>query len=212
MKQLKNVRTHFIVQLLIIYTRYVLGAAFVFSSVIKMKGLRFTSSSGESAPIRSNLHYFETMYQSDLYWKFLGLCQFLAGALLMTQVFSLLGAMVYFAVIVNIFMITLSYDFGFTPVITGAMLLANLLLLAWDWNKLKLFFNLQPNVENIDASSVLQNRIWAYTGTVLLLFTALYRILNNSYDFLFWFLGSVFITIAGFIIYIFNRPSGKKVI
>ncbi|HLP38971.1 hypothetical protein [Lacibacter sp.] len=210
MKRLKNIRSLFMIQLMVIYTRYLLGAAFVFASIIKMKGLRFTSSSGELAPINTSLHYFETMYQSDLYWKFLGLCQFLAGALLMTQVFSLLGAVVYFAVIVNIFMITLSYDFGFTPVITGAMLLANLLLLAWDWNKLKLFFNIQPNVENIDASTVLQNRIWAFTGTVLLLFTALYRVLNNSYDFLFWFLGSVFITITGFFVYIINRSLAKK--
>lgn len=209
MKRLKNIRSLFIIQLMVIYTRYLLGAAFVFASIIKMKGLRFTSSSGESAPIHSYLHYFETMYQSDLYWKFLGLSQFLAGALLMTQVFSLLGAVVYFAVIVNVFVITISYNFGFTPVITGGMLLANLFLLAWDWDRLKPLFNLQPQATN-NSPAVQQNHIWAYTGLVLLLFTAVYRLLYNSYHFQFWLMGSILITGSGFLIYLRRKSSRTR--
>lgn len=75
-------------QIIIIYTRYLIGGTFVFASLIKIKGTRFTSVSGESNPINSAWHFFETMYQSGLYWKFIGVCQLLAGFLLMTQRFS----------------------------------------------------------------------------------------------------------------------------
>jgi hypothetical protein len=40
-------------------------------------------------------------------------------------------------VIASIFVITLSYDFHGTPVITGMMLLATLYLLCWDWHRLR---------------------------------------------------------------------------
>lgn len=45
----------------------------------------------------------------------------------------------------GIFIITISYDFHYTPVVTGLMLLANFLLIAWDWGTFKVIFNHQPN-------------------------------------------------------------------
>jgi hypothetical protein len=109
---------------MVIYSRYLLGGSFVFASLIKLKGQRFTTDSGAAEPINSSLHYFETMYQSGLYWKFIGLGQLLAGFLLMTQRYSKLGALINFPIIANIFVITLSYYFAFTPIIVGLMLLA----------------------------------------------------------------------------------------
>jgi hypothetical protein len=37
----------------------------------------------------------------------------------------------------NIFVITLSYDFRLTPFVTGAMLMATLYLLVWDYDRLR---------------------------------------------------------------------------
>ena len=34
-------------QIFIIYTRYLIGSAFVFASIVKIKGNRFTTDSGE---------------------------------------------------------------------------------------------------------------------------------------------------------------------
>ncbi len=116
-------------QIFIIYTRYLIGGAFVFASLIKIKGTRFTTESGEFNPINSAWHFFETMYQSGLYWRFIGVGQLIAGFLLMTQRYAKLGALVNLPIILNIFIITLSYYFAFTPVITGLMLLANLALI-----------------------------------------------------------------------------------
>ena len=50
----------------------------------------------------------------------------MAGLLLLTQRYALLGALAYVSIMANILVITLSYDFGGTPIITG-LLLAGLL-------------------------------------------------------------------------------------
>lgn len=92
-------------QLLIISIRYLLGLAFVFASIIKIKGLRFTNVNGTNYPINSPFHYFETVYQSGLYWKFLGLGQLIAGGLLLTQRYTKLGAMIYLPIIINVYII-----------------------------------------------------------------------------------------------------------
>jgi uncharacterized membrane protein YphA (DoxX/SURF4 family) len=89
-------------QLFIIYSRYLIGGAFVYSSIVKIKGLRFTSADGSSYPINSPFHFFETMYESGVYWKFLGWGQLIAGLLLMTQRYSKLGVLLFVAIISNI--------------------------------------------------------------------------------------------------------------
>lgn len=141
MKNYIKVKSKLIPQLIIIIIRYLLGGVFVFASIITIKGLRFTSVDGTNYPINSPFHYFETFYQSGLYWKFLGLGQLIAGGLLLTQRYTKLGAIMYFPIIVNIYAITLSYGFSGTPYITGLMLLGNIFLIIWDWNTLKVLFN-----------------------------------------------------------------------
>jgi hypothetical protein len=51
-----------------------------------------------------------------------------------------LGALVYFPIILNFFIIMVSMHFTGTPFITGLMLLANIYLLCWDYDKLKCLF------------------------------------------------------------------------
>jgi hypothetical protein len=172
-------------QLFVIYTRYLLGGAFVFASFIKIKGHRFTSQSGASEPVDSAFHFFETIYQSGLYWKFIGLGQLVAGALLMTQRFAMLGAVINLPIILNVFIITISYDFAGTPLITGMMLLANLFLLIWDWNRLRVLINIAPQFDSPERIEA--KRIWEVCGITLLLFTSVYRIYADKYNPVFWF-------------------------
>lgn len=191
---MNNLKDKFWIQLIVIYTRYLLGGAFVFASLIKIKGQRFTALSGETAPIHSAWHFFETMYQSGPYWIFLGLGQLIAGFFLMTQRYSKLGALVNLPIIANIFVITLSYDFAFTPVIVTAMLLANLCLIFWEWGELKILINLPyvPNIVNIK-----NNRLWEIVGYVLFAFTFIYRLFVDNYNILLWFSISLSIGIIG---------------
>ncbi|MEL5995935.1 hypothetical protein AAFH49_17100, partial [Hymenobacter segetis] len=150
-----------LLQLAVIYTRYLVGGAFVFASLIKIKGHRFTQIS-DTAEAHSVGHFFEMMYQSGLYWQFIGWAQCVAGLLLLTQRYALLGALAYVSIMANIFVITISYDFRGTPVITGLMLLAGLLLLAWDWNRLRVVVNL-PAVPEA-TSALFESRLWEGVG------------------------------------------------
>lgn len=174
---MSRLRGNFYAQLFIILLKYLLGAAFVFASIVKLQGYRFTAFDGSNYPINSPFHFFETLYQSGLYWKFLGFSQFVSGALLLTQRWSKLGALMYFPVMLNIFIITISYDFKGTPVITGLMLMATVLILIWHWPLYRILFN-KPY--NLPIYSTLETqKFWEYAGWSIFIITVSMRIFGN---------------------------------
>lgn len=192
---MKKLKENTIAQLFVIYLRYLIGGAFVFASIVKLKGGRFTTLSGADEPINSAWHMFETLYQSGLWWKFLGAGQLIAGLLLMTQRYAKLGALAFFPIVTNVFVITISYEFRGTPYITGLLVAANIFLLLWDWNELKILINKAPIMP---VKKRLENDIsWELTGLVLFLFTALYRYSVSGYNLLFWLAGCAVIGAAG---------------
>lgn len=192
---MRSVKQKISAQLFIIYLRYLIGGAFVFAAIVKIKGERFTTYDGTNTPLNSPFHLFETLYQSGLYWKFLGIGQVVAGFLLMTQRFAKLGALMFLPIISNIFVITVSYDFKGTPVITGLMLLANVLLVLWDWDELKILFNRTPVLEN--KNTWMKDKVWEITGLVLFLFDASYRFFTTGYNIFLWFGICCFIALTG---------------
>src|SRR6201986_3150313 len=101
-------------------TRLLLAVGFIPTGMVKLLGRRFTLMSPES----DIGLFFETLYRSGLYWHFLGLTQVAAGLLVLWNATATVGAMMFFGIMLNVFVITLSYDFRLTPVVTGLMLLA----------------------------------------------------------------------------------------
>src|SRR5688500_4099359 len=85
-------------KLSVVYLRYLIGFAFVLSSFIKIQGERFT----QIPPDQPVGHFFEAMYQTGFYWKFLGWSQFIAGSLMVTQRFATVGTMMFFPIILNV--------------------------------------------------------------------------------------------------------------
>ena len=204
----QSLKHSLLLQLFIIYTRYLVGGAFVFASLIKIKGHRFTQMDGSVAGHNPG-HFFEMMYQSGLYWQFIGVAQCVAGLLLLTQRYALLGALAYISIMANIFVITISYDFAGTSIITGLMLLAGLLLLAWDWNRLRVVVNLPVVPET--TSPLFESRLWEVVGAGLFAFTAGYRALTDRYNMLLWFGVCVLMGAAGLLVawrrrYFAGRP------
>ncbi|MCH2032634.1 MAG: hypothetical protein MK202_03855 [Tenacibaculum sp.] len=185
-------------QLFIIYLRYLIGFAFVFASIVKIQGLRFTADSGAENPINTAWHFFETMYQSGIYWKFVGFGQLVAGLLLMTQKYAKLGAILFLPIILNIFVITISYDFRGTPFITGSMLLANILLIVWDWDTLKVLFNKQPVFPKKDR--IENNSIWIILGVLFFILTIFAKLVISSSSLLIIALCFLIIGLLGLII------------
>ena len=208
---MNNLRNKILPQLFIIYTRYLIGAAFVFASVVKIQGKRFTTIDGINEPINSAWHMFETLYQSGLWWKVMGLGQLIAGLLLMTQRYAKLGALMFLPIVANVFVITLSYDFRGTPVITGLMLVANIMLVLWDWDELKVLINKTPVIPQPNRFENM--RIWEITGLALFLFTAIYRVGVTGYNIFLWVIVCSAIGIIGLImgLYKYKKTLNAKI-
>lgn len=170
-------------------------------------GKRFTTESGALNPIDSSWHFFETMYASGLYWKFIGIAQLLAGLLLMTQRFSKLGALVNLPIIANIFVITLSYYFAYTPVITGLMLMANILLIVWEWNELKIIFNLAPTMGN--PNRLEKDVSWTVFGLLLFIMIIACKLTLAQGNIGYWFLSFPLVGLASLIIGLKRAKSMK---
>lgn len=210
---MKKLKERFWLSILIIYTRYLIGGAFVFASVVKVKGQRFTGTSGANNPIDSAWHFFETLYQSGLYWQFIGVMQLLAGLMLMTQRFAKLGALLFLVIIGNIAMITYSYDFNFTPVVTTLMLLAAIMLIIWDWDSFRFLLNLKSS-EALELSvvkpSIEKEKIWEISGIALFLFTLVYRLITPQYNILFWIITCLMIGFSALAIGLIRRHHEKR--
>ncbi len=109
--------------------RILLAVAFIPTGLVKLSGQRFTVL-GVDTPVGA---FFEAMFQTGAYWRFLGLSQVAAGVLLLIPAMSFYGAVLFLPILVNVVVVTIAIKFQGTPVITVAMLLANLWLLACDW-------------------------------------------------------------------------------
>ena len=126
----------------VLATRCLFAMAFIPTGWVKLMGHRFTQVSIES-PVGA---FFEAMYQTGGYWQFLGATQIVAGLLMLVPRAATLGAVVFFPVALNIFVITVALDFRGTPFVTGPMLVAAAALLAWDWDRLRGIVTSSPPV------------------------------------------------------------------
>ncbi len=112
--------------------RVALALGFIPAAIVKMSGERFTG-----LPSNHPLgHYFDALLLTGYYYTFIGAAQITAAVLLLIPRTALLGAIFYFPIILNIFVLTHATRFDGTRIVT-LMLLANLFLLVWDFDRLK---------------------------------------------------------------------------
>ncbi|MBK8748417.1 MAG: DoxX family protein [Saprospiraceae bacterium] len=149
---------------IVILSRYLIAFAFIPSGLKKIMGLRFTQI-GIDNPIG---FFFEGLFQSGIYWNFIGWAQVVAAFLLMTQRFATLGTLFFFFIISNIWVITISLHFTGTWIITSLLLFAIIMMLLWDFNKLKfIFYPDNYSVVVKDSNYPTHNRIWIIAGFIL---------------------------------------------
>lgn len=153
-------------KLFIIYTRYLIGFAFVHASLPKIMGERFTR-----IPIDNPVgFYFEAMYQSGFYWNFLGWSQMIAAVLIMTQRYATLGAILFLPIITNVFLVTWSIGFVGTPVVTFFMFLATVMLLVWEYDRLKVLLPADNQAISMQykPDPFMHKPIWIYQGFAII--------------------------------------------
>lgn len=155
--------------------KILLALGFIPTGAVKLAGLRFatnldiTSGAGE---------FFEILYQSGYYWAFLGFAQVLAALLILWERTAAIGSILFLAIISNIFLITISYEFSYTPVVSFLILLASLWLVFWEWHRIRyLFYTNSPPflcVKQLNLSTNFEKVVYTTGFTSgLLFFTAL---------------------------------------
>lgn len=114
-------------------TRILLCLGFLPSGLKKVLGEPFTILSPET-PVG---YFFDALHRAGFYYEFIGWAQITAALLLLFPRTAPLGAVLYFPIILNIWVITVAMHFRGTWVITSLMLLATTYLLCWEYDRLK---------------------------------------------------------------------------
>jgi uncharacterized membrane protein YphA (DoxX/SURF4 family) len=116
-----------------VFCRIALAASFIPAGYVKIIGERFAGGLPSNNPLG---HYFDALYLTGYYYTFIGIAQIIIAILLLIPRTSLLGALMYFPIIINICVLAYATRFDGTRIIT-MMVLASLFLLIWDYDRLK---------------------------------------------------------------------------
>ena|SRR5688572_18124541 len=119
-----------------VFNRIGLAMGFLPSGFVKINGEHFTVLTGCHPMGR----YLDAIYQTGYYYTFVGIMQVTAAVLLLIPRTATLGAVLYFPIILNICILSLAVRFEGSFVTSPLMVLANLYLLCWDYDKLKYIF------------------------------------------------------------------------
>ena len=113
------------------FTRLAVALGFIPSGLAKVIGERFTAVGTDTAVGV----FFEAFYQSGIWYRVVGAAQVTAAVLLLFPRTSHLGTLLFLPIIFNIWLITIGVGFGNTIVITSLMLVANIYLVCWEYDR-----------------------------------------------------------------------------
>ena len=121
--------------------RILLGVSLLAAGLPKLQGRPWLRTGVEPWVVP----FFDALYHSGLYWRFLGLSEIAAGLLLLLPRAALLGALVSLPILANILVITVSLRFRWTVISIAALFVTtNLGLLAWDYERLRPIIQRRP--------------------------------------------------------------------
>lgn len=162
-----------------VFCRVALALGFIPSGIVKVMGERFTA-----LPSNHPLgHYFDALHLTGFYYTFIGVSQLTAALLLLIPKTALLGAILYLPIIFNICVLTYATRFEGTRIAT-LMLLANLYLLGWDYERLKyiLPFTLSSDARTTPNQEVSRKFPLAFFGCAVAIVILVIAINNYVYD------------------------------
>ena len=147
------------------FNRVALAIGFITAGSVKIVGERFASGLSVTHPMG---HYLEALHQTGYYYTFIGILQIVAGILLVIPRTTLLGAMLYFPIIVNIFILSMAVRFEGSLLSSPLMVLSNLYLLCWDYDRLKYIFMKPVSEYNRIPVTKLERKFpWKFLGIVI---------------------------------------------
>jgi uncharacterized membrane protein YphA (DoxX/SURF4 family) len=123
-----------------IISRVALAAGFLPSGFVKIAGERFTALSA-CHPMG---HYLDALYRTGFYYTSIGIFQVSAPILLLIPRTAIFGAVLYFPIILNICILSYSVRFEGSIASSPLMVLANLYLFCWHYDRLKYILPFYP--------------------------------------------------------------------
>ena len=121
-----------------------LSFGFLMGGFVKIIDERFASGLSIIHPMGS---YLNALHHTGYYYTSIGIAQILAAVFLLIPRMVFLGALIYFPIILNIFILSYAVRFEGSLLTSPLMLLANIFLLCWHYDRLKFLFpirNPQP--------------------------------------------------------------------
>jgi uncharacterized membrane protein YphA (DoxX/SURF4 family) len=164
-----------------VFNRVALAAGFLPSGFVKIMGERFTALS-VNHPMG---HYLEALHLTGYYYTFIGVAQVTAAILLLIPRTALLGSILYFPIILNICILSLAVRFDGSLLSSPLMVLADLYLLCWNYDKLRFIFPFKhPAIlDDIEKRKVVSNKFPAISfAGVAATVIVLVLVLTNVYD------------------------------
>lgn len=156
-----------------VFNRIALAAGFLPSGYVKIIGERFTDLSANH-PMGN---YLEALHHTGYYYTFIGLLQITAAILLLIPRTSLLGALLYFPIILNICVLSFAVRFDGSLLSSPLMVVSNLFLLCWDYDRLKLiFFPHHKTISKADRSREFPFQFFAFAA--LIVFTIIFIVIS----------------------------------
>lgn len=132
-----------------IFNRLALAAGFIPSGIIKIMDERFASGLSVNHPMGS---YLEALHHTGYYYTFIGIVQVTAALMLLIPRMVTLGAFLYFPIILNICILTYAVRFDGSLFTAPLMVLANLYLLGWNYEKWKYILPFNRLANDNDAA------------------------------------------------------------
>ena len=129
-------------------------------------------------------HYLDAVYRTGFYYTIIGITQVTAAILLLIPRTALLGALMYFPVILNICLVSLSVRFEGSLISSPLMVLANLYLLFWDYHRLKFIFpwNHQEANQLLAVLPVNRKFPYAFFGLGLVVVATIVLLITKGFD------------------------------
>ena len=117
-----------------IFLRLALAFGFITSGMVKIMGERFASGLSVNHPMGQ---YLEALHHTGFYYTFIGVLQVIAAILLLVPRTVILGALLYFPVILNICVLSYAVRFEGSILTSPLMVLGCLFLIFWNYEKIK---------------------------------------------------------------------------
>ncbi|POY34987.1 hypothetical protein C3K47_17160 [Solitalea longa] len=164
-----------------VFCRLTLAVAWVISGSVKILGERFAAGLSHNHPLGQ---YFDALLNTGYYYTFIGVAQVFVAILLLIPRTAIIGAISSFPIILNICVLAYSVRFEGTRAATF-MLLANLFLLCWDYDRLKSilpFKHVKTDVHQAHEKPLNNKFPFLFFGTVVATLAAVVVLNNIMYD------------------------------